>query len=97
MPVIDDRLIAPVVRGASVDAMLIEGLVGDLVIAQERNMSLEDDVAIYREIAQASLDALAQLATRHQRLLIDYAREREQFRALRECVLIEAGADENAT
>ena len=76
----------------------------DLVIAEladaeaalrEQVASLEADVATYRELTIAAVDALRHLAVQHQALQASSARLGDEYRALRERLLLSAGADDD--
>ena len=58
----------------------------------ERVASLEADVAVYRELALAGVQALADLTVRHARLRDDRARLLDEYRRLREHLIRDSGA-----
>lgn len=61
---------------------------------RERIVSLEADVAVYRELTCAAFDALRDRTVRYQRLQESSNRLSEEYRALREQLLLNAGADD---
>jgi hypothetical protein len=61
---------------------------------RERVTSLEDDNASYRELTCAAFDALHDLTRDHDRLRAQHHHLRDEYRALRERILIQAGADD---
>lgn len=76
--------------------LVIRQLSDDEALLLERVASLEADVATYRELANAACDALRDLTVRHKRLQESTERLRDEYRALRERLLFEAGADDEA-
>ena len=71
---------------------VIENLAFDLVVADERIAALEADVAVYREVLCASLDALRDLTVRLDRLNAAHRQVANDYRRLREDLLVAAGA-----
>ena len=63
---------------------------------RERVDSLEDDVARYRELAIVGFDTVRTLTLRLERVTVDRDRLRDDYRRLRDDVLIRAGADDEA-
>jgi hypothetical protein len=62
---------------------------------RERLVSLETDVAVYRELVIGAFDALRHLTVRYQKLQESSSRVRDEYQALREQRLLEAGADDD--
>jgi hypothetical protein len=61
---------------------------------RERVASLEADNAIYRELTCAACDALHSLTVARDRERVHYQRLKDQYQALCERLLLEAGADD---
>jgi hypothetical protein len=59
----------------------------------EHLASLETDMAVYRELAVAGFDAVRDLTIRNDKLRADRDRLRDENSALREHLLLKAGAD----
>jgi hypothetical protein len=78
----------------SVEAIVIEDLALSESELLERVASLEADVGVYRELTGAAFDALRRLTVRYQRLQESSNRLRDEYRELREQLLLNAGADE---
>jgi hypothetical protein len=62
---------------------------------RERVASLEADVAVYRELAIAAMDALREVTVRNQALEPTNARLRDEVKAYRENALLRAGAEDD--
>ena len=75
--------------------LVIEDLALNEVVLRERIVSLETDVAVYRELTVAAFDALRHLTVRYQRLQESSRRDTDELRAHREQQLLEAGADDD--
>ena len=76
--------------------LVIEQLRDDEALLRERVASLEADVAVYRELAAAAVDALRDLTARFERLQNSSRLLRDELSAFRERVLLESGADDVA-
>ena len=63
--------------------LVIETLADDEAALLERLASLENDIRIYRELAQQALHELHHLTRRHDRLREQHARLLDEFRFLR--------------
>ncbi len=84
----DDRSVAPPTTAK--DAAL-EFFAGRELELRERVASLEADVAVYRELAVAGFDALRDLTVRYRRLQASANRVHDEYRELRQQLLLEAG------
>jgi len=63
---------------------------------RDRIVSLEADVATYRELAVAAFDGLRNLTLRLERVTAERDRLRDDNRRLREDALLRAGAEDEA-
>lgn len=72
--------------------LALEDAAFDLVRADERIRSLEADVAVYRELTNAALDALHDLTVRYDRVCAERDRLADDYRRCREDALLAAGA-----
>ena len=79
----------------SVAEITVEMLADENIALRERNGSLDADVAVYRELTCAAFDALRDLTVRYHRLQECSRRVRDEYQALREQRLLEAGADDD--
>jgi YD repeat-containing protein len=77
-----------------VDDMVIEHLALSEAELLERVASLEADVAIYQELTCAAFDALHDLTVSRDREREQHQRVCDEYRALREHVMLQAGADD---
>lgn len=73
-------------------AFVIEHHAAENAELRERCAGLEADVGTYRQIALAALDALQTLTARQSALLERHARLSDEYRDLREQILLEAAA-----
>jgi len=76
--------------------LVIEDLSSENATLRAEIVELDTDAAVYRELALATFDALRDLTLRHDRLLADRDRLRDENRRLREDRLIAAGATDDA-
>lgn len=75
--------------------LVIEAFAASEACLLERVLSLEADVAVYREIACAALDALRTLTLNSDQLKRERDELRDTQRAQRERDLLQAGADDD--
>ena len=87
---------SPVPRNSNtVLEIVIEDLADENALLRERIASLEADVGTYRELAIATLDALAHVTQQHQQLRNDYQEQSDAYRWLCQETLLRAGADDD--
>jgi hypothetical protein len=79
----------------SVTQLVIDDLALSEAVLRERIVSLEKDVSIYRELTCAAFDALRRLTIRHHQLRESSRRVHDEYQALRQERLLEAGADDD--
>lgn len=77
------------------EELVIQALAATEAELREHIANLEADVAVYREIAQAALDALRQVTVAHQTLQRTNHDLRDEFRAFRERVMLDGLDDED--
>lgn len=70
------------------DALVVSFFADENHALRERIVSLETDVATYRELTNATLDALSDLTVQHKRLREQHHQVQSEYRALRERILL---------
>lgn len=75
-----------------VSALELEHLLFENAEQRERILGLEADVAVYRELTSAALDALRDLTCRHRALQDSSTALREEYRAVRQEWWLTVGA-----
>lgn len=78
----------------AVTTLVIEDLAAELALKDERIVSLEADNSVLRELLVAALDALAAKTAADNRRGEQHHRVIDEFRTLRERLLLQAGADD---
>jgi uncharacterized coiled-coil protein SlyX len=87
------RCIVPSKRSAELD-LVIADLADENALLLDRIVSLETDVAVYRDIGVAALDALTDSTRSYARLRDQLRSVSEEYRALREQLQLQAGFDD---